>query len=171
MRAIRLHAPGGSDGLALDEIERPQLRAGEALVRVHAAAITRDELDWPSDRLPAIPSYELSGIVAAIAPGVDGMEAGDAVYALIPFDRDGAAADFVAVPAQLLAPKPQALGHVECAAIPLPALSAWQGLFDHGRLGPGERVLITGATGGGAALPRPPLRPPRAHAGPPHPPR
>ncbi len=124
MRAIRLHAPGGSDGLALDEIETPQLRAGEALVRVHAAAITRDELDWPSDRLPAIPSYELSGIVAAIAPGVDGMEAGDAVYALIPFDRDGAAADFVAVPAQLLAPKPQALGHVECAAIPLPALSA-----------------------------------------------
>ena len=148
MRAIRLHAPGGSDGLALDEIETPQLRAGEALVRVHAAAITRDELDWPSDRLPAIPSYELSGIVAAIAPGVDGMEAGDAVYALIPFDRDGAAADFVAVPAQLLAPKPQALRHVECAAIPLPALSAWQGLFDHGRLEPGERVLITGATGG-----------------------
>src|SRR5260221_4801273 len=76
------------------------------------------------------------------------MEAGDALYALILFDRDGAAADSVAVPAQLLAPKPQALRHVECAAIPLPALSAWQGLFDHGRLEPGERVLITGATGG-----------------------
>jgi NADPH:quinone reductase-like Zn-dependent oxidoreductase len=148
MKAIRLHPPGGIDRLAVDEIETPRLRAGEALVRVHAAALTRDELDWPTDRLPAIPSYELSGIVAAVAPGVEVVAAGDAVYALTPFDRDGAAAEFVAVPAELLAPKPQTLGHLESAAIPLPALSAWQALFDHGRLGAGERVLITGATGG-----------------------
>src|SRR5579863_6536355 len=136
MLAVRLHP----DGLRLDEIATPTPGPGEVLIRVHAAAITRDELDWPSDRLPAIPSYELSGIVAAVAPGAGGVEAGDAVYALTPFDRDGAAADFVAVPAELLAPKPEALGHVESAAIPLPGLSAWQGLFDHGRLEPGERV-------------------------------
>jgi NADPH:quinone reductase-like Zn-dependent oxidoreductase len=70
------------------------------------------------------------------------------VYALTPFDRDGVAATYAAVPADLLAPKPATLGHVESAAIPLAALSAWQGLFDHGRLEAGERVLIHGAAGG-----------------------
>jgi NADPH:quinone reductase-like Zn-dependent oxidoreductase len=69
------------------------------------------------------------------------------VFALTPFDRDGVAADYTAVPAELLVPKPRALGHAESAAIPLPALTAWQGLFDHGRLGADERVLIHGAAG------------------------
>jgi NADPH:quinone reductase-like Zn-dependent oxidoreductase len=68
---------------------------GEALVRVHAAAITRDELEWPVDRLPAIPSYELSGVVAALGQGVESLAIGEPVYALIGFDRDGAAADEV----------------------------------------------------------------------------
>jgi NADPH:quinone reductase-like Zn-dependent oxidoreductase len=135
MHAVRVHAPG--EPVALDEISIPEPAPGEVLVRVHAAAITRGELDWPTDRLPAIPSYELSGTA-------DGEE----VWALLPFDRDGAAAEYVAVPAELLAPKPRSLGHVESAAIPLPALSAWQALLDHGRLADGERVLIHGAAGG-----------------------
>src|SRR5947208_2098508 len=92
MRAVRLHRAGGPDQLALDRIDTPGLRPGEAVVRVRAAAITRDELEWPVDRLPAIPSYELSGQVAAVAPDVDGLAPGDAVYALTGFDRDGAAA-------------------------------------------------------------------------------
>jgi NADPH:quinone reductase-like Zn-dependent oxidoreductase len=142
MQAIRLHAPGGPERLVLEEIETPRAAKGEALVRVHAAAITRNELDWPVDRLPAIPSYELSGEVVA------GEAVGAAVYALTPFDRDGAAAEYVVVPEALLAPKPSTLGHVESAAMPLPALSAWQGLFTHGGLEPGQRVLVTGATGG-----------------------
>ena len=120
----------------------------EALVRVHAAAITRDELEWPLDRLPAIPSYELSGVVAALGPVVGDVAVGDAVYALTAFDRDGVAAEYAAVPAALLAPKPRRLDHVESAAVPLAALSAWQGLFEHGGLEAGERVLIHGATGG-----------------------
>jgi NADPH:quinone reductase-like Zn-dependent oxidoreductase len=148
MRAVRLHPPGGLDGLVQERVEVPRPAAGEALVRVHAAAITRDELDWPVDRLPAIPSYELSGVVEAVAPGVDGVAAGEAVYALSPFDRDGAAAEYTVVPAALLAPKPATLGHVESAAIPLAGLSAWQGLFTHGRLAQGERVLVHGAAGG-----------------------
>jgi NADPH:quinone reductase-like Zn-dependent oxidoreductase len=148
MRAIRLRAPGGPEQLVLEQIESPRLRPGEALVRVHAAAITRDELEWPVDRLPAIPSYELSGVVAAVARDVRGVTVGEPVYALIPFDRDGAAADFVAVPASVLAPKPRTLDHVESAAVPLAALSAWQGLFDHGGLEADERVLIHGAAGG-----------------------
>jgi NADPH:quinone reductase-like Zn-dependent oxidoreductase len=146
MKAIRLHAPG-VDGLRHETIETPPLRAGEVLVEVHAAAITRGELEWPLDRLPAVPSYELSGVVAD-ADDVAEVSVGDEVYALTPFDRDGVAAEYAAVAAQLLAPKPASLSHVESAAVPLPALSAWQGLFVHGRLAAGERVLVHGAVGG-----------------------
>jgi NADPH:quinone reductase-like Zn-dependent oxidoreductase len=135
MRALRLH----EDGLRLDEIEMPTVREGEVLVRVHAAAITRDELEWPTDRLPAIPSYELSGVA---------VETAEEVFALTPFDRDGVAADYAVVPASVLAPKPAGLSHVEAAALPMGGLSAWQGLFVHGRLEAGERVIVTGASGG-----------------------
>jgi NADPH:quinone reductase-like Zn-dependent oxidoreductase len=148
MRAVRLHGSGGAADLALDEVAIPQVERGGALVRVHAAALTRDELEWPVDRLPAIPSYEASGVVVDVAPDVTDVVAGDAVFALTPFDRDGAAAEYVAVPAQILGRKPNALSDVESAAIPMTGLSAWQGLFDHGGLEAGERVLILGAAGG-----------------------
>jgi len=108
------------------------------LVRVHAAAITRGELEWPVDRQPAILSYELSGVVVG---------SGDEVYALTPFDRDGVAAEYAVVPAEVLAPKPLRLSHVEAAALPMGGLTAWQALFVHGRLARGERVLVTGASG------------------------
>jgi NADPH:quinone reductase-like Zn-dependent oxidoreductase len=133
--AVRLHR----DGLTVEDIEAPSPRPGEVVVRVHAAAITRGELEWPVDRLPATPSYELSGVL------VDG---GDEVYALTPFDRDGVAAEFALVPARMLAPKPARLSHVEAAALPMGGLTAWQALFVHGRLARGERVLVTGASGG-----------------------
>jgi NADPH:quinone reductase-like Zn-dependent oxidoreductase len=135
MQAVRLHP----DGLKLEQIDTPSPGPGEVLVRVHAAAITRGELEWPVDRLPAIPSYELSGVV---------VDSGDEVYALTPFDRDGVAAEYAVIPAEVLAPKPSPLSHVEAAALPMGGLTAWQGLFVHGRLARGERVLITGASGG-----------------------
>jgi NADPH:quinone reductase-like Zn-dependent oxidoreductase len=148
MWAVRLHEAGDPSTLAYEQLATPQPGPGEALVRVHAAAITRDELDWPADRLPATPSYELSGVVAAVGPDVDGVAVDDRVYALSGFDRDGAAADYAVVLAAFLAPKPRSLDHVESAAIPLAGLSAWQGLFDHGGLKSGQRVLVTGAAGG-----------------------
>jgi NADPH:quinone reductase-like Zn-dependent oxidoreductase len=148
MKAIRLHAPGGVDNLVYEDVNTPALLAGEALVRVHAAAITRDELNWPVERLPAIPSYELSGTVVAIGERVAEVEVGQAVYALTDFARDGVAAEFAAVPAERLASKPATLSHVESAAVPLPALSAMQGLFDHGHLEKDQRVLIHGGGGG-----------------------
>ena len=148
MSALRLHEPGGTAGLVLEELETPRPGPGEALVRVHAAAITRSELDWPVDRLPATPSYEFAGVVAAVGPGVEGVTIGESVYALGTFDRDGAAADYTVVQADLLAPKPRTLAYVESAAVPLAALTAWQALFDHGNLTEGERVLIHGAAGG-----------------------
>jgi NADPH:quinone reductase-like Zn-dependent oxidoreductase len=148
MRVVLLRAPGGPEQLAIAEADRPRPGPAEALVRVHAAAITRDELEWPVDRLPAIPSYELSGLVEEVGTGVSGVAAGDEVFALTPFDRDGVAADYTVLPAELLVAKPRALGHAESAAIPLPALAASEGLFDHGRLAASERLLIHGAAGG-----------------------
>jgi NADPH:quinone reductase-like Zn-dependent oxidoreductase len=133
--AVRLH----DDGLKVEEIEKPSPNPDEVLVRVHAAAITRDELEWPVDRLPAIPSYELSGAVVG---------SGEEVYALTPFDRDGVAAEYAVVPTSVLAPKPSRLSHVEAAALPMGGLTAWQALFVHGQLVQGERVLVTGAWGG-----------------------
>src|SRR3954465_10070695 len=124
MRAVRLRAPGGPEQLAIEEIDRPRPGRGEALVRVHAAAITRDELEWPVDRLPAIPSYELSGVVEEVGDAVTGVAAGDAVFALTPFDRDGVAADYTAMPAERVADKQGAFGHAESAAPPIPALTA-----------------------------------------------
>jgi NADPH:quinone reductase-like Zn-dependent oxidoreductase len=144
MRAVLLRP----DGLTIENLEVPRPQADEALVRVHAAAITRDELTWPVDRLPAIPSYELSGVVAEVARDARGVAAGDEVFALTPFDRDGVAADYAIVPVAAVAPRPRTLTHVESAALPLAGLSAWQGLFDHGGLRKGERVRVLGATGG-----------------------
>src|SRR5262249_35826474 len=102
------------------------------------------ELEWPVDRLPAIPSYEFSGVVVESTD----FELGAEVYALSGFDRDGAAAEYTVVPAEYIAPKPRTLDHVQAAALPLAALSARQGLFDHGGLEEDQRVLIHGAAGG-----------------------
>jgi len=148
MLAVRQHLVDGHGRLVVEEIAVPTVRAGTALIRVHAAGITRDELDWAAGRLPAIPSYELSGIVESVAADVDGVAAGDPVIALTDFDRDGVAAEHAVVRADLLAPKPAAVGHRESAALPLAGLSAWQGLFSFGRLERGQRVLIHGGTGG-----------------------
>jgi NADPH:quinone reductase-like Zn-dependent oxidoreductase len=135
VHVVRLHA----DGLRLEEVDRPILGEGEVLVRVHAAAITRDELEWPVERLPAVPSYELSGVA---------VDTDEEVFALTPFDRDGVAAEYASVPSAVLAPKPTRVTHVEAAALPMGGLSAWQGLFVHGHLQAEERVLVTGASGG-----------------------
>src|SRR4051812_50130928 len=128
MKAVRLH----EDGLRLEELATPEPGPDEVLIRVHAAAITRDELTWPTDRLPATPSYELSGVVEST---------GEAVIALTPFDRGGVAAEWAVVPRSVIAPKPSRLSHEEAAGLPMPALSAWQG------------VVVPGgaAAGGGGA--------------------
>ena len=145
MRAVRLHPPGGIDALSVDEIEVRQLGPGEALVRVHAAAITRDELDWPTDRLPAIVSYELSGVVEDLADDVGELAVGDDVFALTPFDRDGVAAEFAVVPAAFLAQKPMGLSHVESAALPLAGLTAWQGALRARRTATGSSASSSSA--------------------------
>jgi NADPH:quinone reductase-like Zn-dependent oxidoreductase len=156
MKAVRLHREGGPEQLVYEDAPKPQPGAGDALIRVHATGITPSELTWAetyrncdgSDRLPAIPGHEVSGVVESVALGVTDVSIGDEVYALTSFCRDGAAAEYVAVLAADLAPKPKTLDFVQAAAVPLSALTVWQAFFDHARLAPGQRVLIHGAAGG-----------------------
>ncbi len=155
MKAIRIHRRGGPDALVYEDVPIPPLQPGDALVRVHAAGISPAEFTWHiwetpegRSRLPLVPSHEVSGVVAAVAPDARDVQVGDAVYGLADFFRDGAAAEYVAVRAAELAPKPRTLDHASAAATPLSALTAWQALLDHARLTPGQRVLIHGAAGG-----------------------
>ncbi len=155
MLAIRARTRGGPGQLACESTPRPDAAPGEALVAVHAAAITRGELDWDAtwtdqaghDRTPITPSHEMSGVIVS-APAASGLTTGDAVYGLIPFNRDGAAAEYVALPASLLAGKPASLNHRQAAAITLTGLTAWQALVSTAHLARGQRVLVQGAAGG-----------------------
>jgi len=156
MRAMRAHARGGEDQLQLDDVPKPQPRPGEALVRVHAAGITPTELGWPEtwvdrsghDRVPTIPSHEFSGVVEELGHGATHVVAGEEVYGLVPFDHDGAAAEYVAVRARDLAAKPVSLDHIRTAALPLSALTAWQAFTEQAHVHPGNHVLVHGGAGG-----------------------
>jgi NADPH:quinone reductase-like Zn-dependent oxidoreductase len=121
-------------------------------VTVDAAAITFAELTWDlswttrdgRDRTPVIPSHEMSGTLAALGPGTSGVTPGDEVYGLIAFDRDGAAAEYVTMPAA----EPRSVPHEAAATLPLAALTAWQALVDYAALEAGQRVLVRGGAGG-----------------------
>jgi NADPH:quinone reductase-like Zn-dependent oxidoreductase len=147
MKAIRIHGRGGPEQLVYEDAPKPIPQRGEALVRVMAAGVTPTELSWSSaytsrekaNRLPAIPGHEFSGIVEAIGPGVTGVSVGQEVYALSDFWHDGSDAEYIVIAASDLAPKPRTLDFIQAAAIPLSALTAWQGLFDYGRLASGQR--------------------------------
>jgi NADPH:quinone reductase-like Zn-dependent oxidoreductase len=159
MAALRAHRRGGPEVLVVERAPVPVPAADEVLVAVHAAGITFDELTWEEtwtrdgvDRTPVIPSHEVSGVVAEIGPAVTGFKPGDEVYGLIGFDRDGAAADFVAVPAADLAAKPSTVSHTRAAALPLAGLTALQALVDHAAVQPGEAVLVQGGAGGVGGL-------------------
>ncbi|MGZ4525364.1 MAG: NADP-dependent oxidoreductase [Mycobacterium sp.] len=159
MVALRAHRRGGAEQLVAERAPVPVPAAGDALVAVHAAAITFDELTWDEtwtrdgvSRTPVIPSHEVSGVVREAASGVADFAPGDEVYGLIPFDRDGAAAEFVCVPAADLAPKPSTVSHAVAAALPLAGLTALQALVDHAGVRPGEAVLVHGGAGGVGAL-------------------
>jgi len=156
MYALRAHERGAAQSLRYEQAAEPILGIGDVLVRVHAASFTPTEMEWPStwvdragkDRRPVIPSHEVSGVVTALGYGTTGVSVGDAVYGLTDWYRDGAAAEYVAVEARNLAPKPATLDHREAAAVPMAGLTAVQALFDHGRLAAGQTVLVLGAGGG-----------------------
>jgi NADPH:quinone reductase-like Zn-dependent oxidoreductase len=154
MKAIRTHERTGIGGLVLEEAPDPRPMFCEVLVKVAACGITHNELDWPiwtcragHERASVIPGQEVSGVVAALGFGTAGLAVGDEVFGLTDQLRDGAAAEYVAVEARNLALKPRTVDHVHAAAVPRAGLTAWQGLFDHGKLGKGQTVVIHGAGG------------------------
>jgi NADPH:quinone reductase-like Zn-dependent oxidoreductase len=154
MKAIRTHEPTGVSGLVFEEAPDPTPNFCEVLVKVAACGITHNELDWPiwtcragHQRTSVIPGHEVSGVVAALGFGTAGLAVGDEVYGLTDQLRDGAAAEYVAVEARNLAPKPRTVDHLQAAAVPRAGLTAWQGLFDHGKLAEGQTVVVHGAGG------------------------
>jgi NADPH:quinone reductase-like Zn-dependent oxidoreductase len=154
MKAIRLHEPTGIDGLVLEEVPEATPMLGDVLIKVDACGITHNELDWPlwtcragHRRSSIIPGHEVSGAVVGLGYGTAGFAVGDEAYGLTDQFRDGAAAEYVAVEARNVARKPQTVDHVRSAAVPRAGLTAWQALFDHGKLTKGQTVVIHGAGG------------------------
>jgi len=154
MKAIRIHEPIGISGLVYEEALDPTPMFCEVLVKVAACGITHNELDYPiwtcragHPRTSIIPGAEVSGVIAALGLGTGGVAVGEEVFGLTDQLRDGTAAEYVAVEARNLAPKPRTIDHVHAAALPRAGLTAWQALFDHGQLAKGQTVVIHGAAG------------------------
>lgn len=159
MHALRVHDKNTRD-IRYEEIPDPSPGIGDVVVEVRAASFTPTELDWPStwvdragrDRAPVVPGHEVSGTVRSLGYGTTGLAQGDDVYGLTDWYRDGTAAGYVAAEARNLAAKPASLTHPEAAALPMAGLTAWQAMFVHGHLKPGQTVVITGAGGGVGTL-------------------
>ena len=155
MKAVRFSAYGGPEVVSYEDVPRPQVGEGEVLVRVLATSV--NPVDWKTREggfrtmrdypMPFVPGWDAAGVVDELGEGTQGFRPGDLVYAL-PGVRGGAFAEYVAVPASAAAPKPTPLSFEQAASLPLAALTAWQGLFVHGGLQPGQRVLIHAAAGG-----------------------
>jgi NADPH:quinone reductase-like Zn-dependent oxidoreductase len=156
MKAVRLHGRGGPDHLVYEDAPQPHPGLGEVLVRVYATGVIANELKWDvtyqtkagNPRALPIPGRDLSGVVEAVGPGVTTLVTGSPVYAMLDYGYDGAEAEYTIALPNELAPKPGALNHVQAAAVPLSALTAWQALFDRANLVAGQTVLIHGAAGG-----------------------
>ena len=157
MQAITVQdRSAGLQGLALTERPHPHAAENDVIVRVHAAGFTPGELDWPGtwtdragrDRTPSVPGHELSGVVTELGYGTTGLTVGQRVFGLADWTRDGTLAEYTAVEARNLAPLPADIEYTVGAALPISGLTAWQALFDHSRLAPGQTALIHGAAGG-----------------------
>jgi NADPH:quinone reductase-like Zn-dependent oxidoreductase len=145
----------GTAGLKLAERSPPQAAINDVVVQVHASGFVPTELSWPStwtdrtgrDRTPTIPGHELAGVVTALGYGTTGLSIGQRVFGLADWYRDGSLAESIAIEARNLAPLPDDVDFTVGASLPISGLTAWQGLFDHGRLQAGQSVLAHGAAG------------------------
>ena len=145
----------GTAGMTLVERPEPQAAINDVVVQVHASGFVPTELTWPStwtdrldrDRTPSIPGHELAGVVTALGYGTTGLSVGQRVFGLTDWYRDGTLAEYAAVEARNLAPLPGDVDFTVGASLPISGLTAWQGLFEHGRLQAGQSVLVHGAAG------------------------
>jgi NADPH:quinone reductase-like Zn-dependent oxidoreductase len=146
--------------MTLADQPEPQPAINDVLVEVHASGFVNTELSWPStwtdrldrDRTPTIPGHELAGVVTALGYGTTGLSVGQRVFGLTDWYRDGTLAEYAAVEARNLAPLPDDIDFTVGASLPISGLTAWQGLFDHGRLQKGQRVIAHGAAGAVGAM-------------------
>jgi NADPH:quinone reductase-like Zn-dependent oxidoreductase len=145
----------GTMGMKLADRPEPQAAINDVIVEVHAAGFVNTELTWPSTwtdrrdhaRTPTIPGHELAGVVTALGYGTTGLSLGQRVFGLTDWYRDGTLAEYAAVEARNLAPLPGDVDFTVGASLPISGLTAWQGLFDHGRLRAGQSVIAHGAAG------------------------
>jgi NADPH:quinone reductase-like Zn-dependent oxidoreductase len=145
----------GTAGMTLVERPEPHAAINDVVVQVHASGFVPTELAWPStwtdrldrDRTPSIPGHELAGVVTALGYGTRGLSVGQRVFGLTDWTRDGTLAEYAAVEARNLAPLPGDVDFTVGASLPISGLTAWQGLFEHGRLQAGQSVLVHGAAG------------------------
>src|SRR5262252_8422701 len=150
----------GTAGMTLVERPEPQAAINDVVVQVHASGFTSGELTWPStwtdrldrDRTPSIPGQELAGVVTALGYGTTGLSVGQRVFGLSDSYRGGTLAEYVAIEARNLAPLPRDVDFTVGASVAMPGLTAWQGLFEHGRLQAGQSVLVHGAAGAVASM-------------------
>ncbi len=145
----------GTAGMKLMDRPEPQAAINDVVVEVHASGFVPTELTWPStwadrrdrDRTPSIPGHELAGVVTALGYGTTGLSVGQRVFGLADWYRDGTLAESVAMEARNLAPLPGDVDFTVGASLPISGLTAWQGLFEHGRLRAGQSVIAHGAAG------------------------
>lgn len=154
MHAVIIRSFGGPEVLEPADLPKPKPGTGEVLIQVRAAGVNpvdykirSGQMGKKDTSLPAILGRDVSGTVEAVGPGVKAVRVGDDVYAFLG-SHSGGYAQFAIAKESEVAAKPQMLDHVHAAAVPLAATTAWQALFDHGRLQAGQRVLIHGAGGG-----------------------
>ncbi|MEH2455464.1 NADP-dependent oxidoreductase [Nostoc sp.] len=156
MKAIVIKAYGNDDVLNYADVERPEPKADEVLVKVHVAGV--NPVDWKIRnglgerfglKLPIVLGGEIAGTIERIGDDVSGFKEGDAVYGII---RSGGFAEYAIAKMGDIAAKPRSLDFENTAAIPLGALTAWQALFDLAQLSSGQQILITGASGGVGSL-------------------
>ena len=161
MKAVRIHEFGGPDVLKVEEVERPVPAADEILVKVYASGV--NPTDWgireggndvlrPYLTLPMTLGWDAAGIVEEVGSEVTTLQKGDAVFGEPNFPGHGSYAEFCAAKATQFALKPQSISFNEAAGVPLAGLTAWTALFEHGKLQPGQRILIQGASGGVGSL-------------------
>ncbi len=161
MRAIVVtDQAAGTAGMMLVERPRPHAAINDVVVEVHASGFVPTEMEWPStwtdrvgrDRTPSIPGHELAGVVVALGYGTTGVSLGQRVFGLADWHRDGTLAEYVAIEARNLAPLPGDVDFTVGASLPISGLTAWQGLFEHGRVQAGQSVLAHGAAGAVGAM-------------------
>jgi NADPH:quinone reductase-like Zn-dependent oxidoreductase len=145
----------GPAGMTLVERPEPQAAINDVIVQIHASGFVPTELTWPStwtdrvdrNRTPSIPGHELAGVVTALGYGTTGLSVGQRVFGLADWYRDGTLAEYIAIEARNLAPLPGDVDFTVGASLPISGLTAWQGLFEHGRLRAGQSVIAHGAAG------------------------